>query len=37
MDLRCKISYMKMKEALPLNNVPIEVDSNTGTNWLEAH
>lgn len=27
----------EMKEALPLNNVPIEVDSNTGTNWLEAH
>jgi DNA polymerase-1 len=27
----------EMKEALPLNNIPIEVDSNTGTNWLEAH
>jgi DNA polymerase-1 len=27
----------EMKEALPLNNVPVEVDSNTGTNWLEAH
>nr|MBP6429448.1 DNA polymerase I [Bacteroidales bacterium] len=27
----------QMKEALPLANVPIEVDSNTGENWLEAH
>ncbi|MFA6807285.1 MAG: DNA polymerase I, partial [Bacteroidales bacterium] len=27
----------EMKEALPLNNVPIEVDSNIGQNWLEAH
>ncbi|HHT03331.1 MAG TPA: DNA polymerase I [Bacteroidales bacterium] len=27
----------QMKEALPLENVPIEVDSNTGQNWLEAH
>ena len=27
----------EMKEALPLENVPIEVESNTGKNWLEAH
>lgn len=27
----------EMKEALPLENVPIEVESNTGNNWLEAH
>lgn len=32
-----EIVEKKMKEALPLENVPIEVESNTGKNWLEAH
>lgn len=31
------IVLREMKDALPLNNVPIEVDSNIGQNWLEAH
>ncbi len=32
-----EIVEKRMKEALPLENVPIEVESNTGKNWLEAH
>lgn len=32
-----EIVEKKMKEALPLENVPVEVESNTGKNWLEAH
>jgi DNA polymerase-1 len=27
----------EMRNALPLGNVPVEVEAGTGTNWLEAH
>ena len=36
LDFLSNIVKDKMINALPLN-VPIEVNLNTGTNWLEAH
>jgi len=35
-EILSKIVMEKMKSAMPLN-VPLEVDINTGHNWLEAH
>ncbi|MFA8300959.1 MAG: DNA polymerase I [Hyphomicrobiales bacterium] len=32
-----EIINRQMLHALPLSNVPLEVDMNTGSNWLEAH
>ena len=36
LDILSELVKDKMTNALPLN-VPIEVNLNTGTNWLEAH
>ncbi len=35
-EMLSKIIHDKMKNAMPLK-VPVEVDMNTGMNWLEAH